>query len=154
MDWPLLIVVTLFILFWVFVLRKSLRREKRTGQVAPQEIYISKHLEQSPSSGKQWGQGRLAHEQISTSANIPTTDSQGGFHYVHEFIRASTVTEEKEMMGLGVPQEIATPYASDEVEAHLNAAADLRHQTGIRAVAPRLYCPQRHGRRLGYQCAD
>ncbi len=59
-------------------------REKRTGQVAPQEIYRSKHLEQSPSSGKQWGQGRLAHEQISTSANTPTTDSQGGFHYVHE----------------------------------------------------------------------
>jgi hypothetical protein len=28
-------------------------REKRTGQVAPQEIYRSKHLEQSPSSGKQ-----------------------------------------------------------------------------------------------------
>ena len=25
----------------------------------------------------------------------------------------------KEMMGLGVPQEIANPYPSDEVEAHL-----------------------------------
>jgi len=95
-------------------------REKRTGQVAPQEIYRSKHLEESPSSDKQWSQGRLAHEQISTSTNTPTTDSQGGFHYVHEFIRASTVTEKENILGLGVPQEIATPYPSDEVEAHLN----------------------------------
>ena len=106
----------LFFLFLVFVIR----RENGTGQVAPQEIYRSKHLEQSPSSGKQWSQGRLAHEQISTSANTPTTDSQGGFHYVHEFIRASTVTEKQNPMGLGVPQEIATPYPRDEVEAHLN----------------------------------
>jgi hypothetical protein len=47
--------VTLFILPSVLVIRTSFRsrREKGTGQVAPQEIYRSKHLEQSPSSGKQ-----------------------------------------------------------------------------------------------------
>lgn len=43
--------------------------------------------------------------------------------YVHEFIRASAIGEERGAFGMGMPKETATSYPAKEIEAHLNRRA-------------------------------
>ena len=62
-----------------------------------------------------WSQGRLA----------PETLSQGkGTRYIHEYLRAATITEAKGAFGVGMAQEKASPYSVEKVEAHLNRRAE------------------------------
>ena len=62
-----------------------------------------------------WSQGRLAPERLS-----PGT----GTHYIHEYLRASTIAESKGGFGMGMAQEKASPYSVDRVESHLNSRAE------------------------------
>ena len=43
--------------------------------------------------------------------------------YVHEYLRASTIKEERAMLGMGAPKENASNYPSREIQAHLNKRA-------------------------------
>ena len=40
--------------------------------------------------------------------------------YLHEYIPACTISEKRGMMGIGAPQEIASPYPVKDIESHLN----------------------------------
>ncbi len=51
--------------------------------------------------------------------------------YIHEFIRASSVTQEKGAFGLGMPKEVASSYPREQIESHLN----LRVREGWRLVS-------------------
>lgn len=43
--------------------------------------------------------------------------------YIHVFISASNIKEERGLMGFGVPKEIATDYPSKEIETTINKYA-------------------------------
>ncbi len=46
-----------------------------------------------------------------------------GHSYIHEFIRASAIGEERGAFGMGMPKETASPYPAKEIQAHLNRRA-------------------------------
>ena len=58
-----------------------------------------------------WSQGRLGPERLSQAI--------GSGRYIHEYLRASTVAQDK-TLGVGVPQETAGPYPAGKIEEHLN----------------------------------
>ena len=62
-----------------------------------------------------WSQGRLAPERLSPGK---------GARYIHEYLRAATIAEEKGAFGVGMAQEKASPYSVEKVEAHLNRRAE------------------------------
>ena len=62
--------------------------------------------------------------------------------YIHEYVRASSITEDKGAFGLGMPKEVASPYPHAQVEDHLNQRAG----EGWRLVSmePRWYYEQKN----------
>ena len=43
--------------------------------------------------------------------------------YIHEYLRASAIQEERGMLGMGAPKEYAGNYPSQKIQAHLNKRA-------------------------------
>ena len=124
-----LIVISVIVIVGVVVVAIALVSDTRTSQatketrsegVVPRSIDRLEDRGQSVSPSEPWSQGRLAREQISTSANTPIADSESASEYLHEYIRASTIKEEKGMMGVGLAQEVATAFPREEIETHLN----------------------------------
>ena len=68
------------------------------------------HDSKDGADDESWSQGRLGPSVISQAK---------GERYLHEYLRASTVSREK-ALGVGSAREIASNYPANKVEDHLN----------------------------------
>ena len=66
--------------------------------------------------------GRIDDQRPNTS-QVSSEQHNRVARYIHEYLPASSISEERGMFGVGAPQQVATPYPDGRIEEHLNLRA-------------------------------